>query len=291
MLRCAAVLLLCVPRAVRAALPAWEYKGWSSFPAEFFGANDSGVDNATQLRFDARHQVAGWGWQVGRLQGGLLPKGAAALPPGYDFSTERELHRDALALRRRLADLPAGEAMTQGIFVYRQGFWADYIFAQDRQFIGTPYLVRDAEGRLCAQGDGEQVAFAVWDWQARGAVEHYIGTVVAELCAEARGGGVSAERHAAGEGARAICGAAPVHAGSSHRTWPFRRSLEPGQPSLHLEAHQQPPQVRPPLHTALIEETVQSPPRPPAAARARTAIEIAPPRRARAHGPVRQWRG
>ncbi|CAK9058225.1 unnamed protein product [Durusdinium trenchii] len=43
--------------------PPWPYKGFTSFPAFYFGANESGLENASWLPFVAQHQVAGWGWQ------------------------------------------------------------------------------------------------------------------------------------------------------------------------------------------------------------------------------------
>eukprot|EP00438_Fugacium_kawagutii_P014225 Skav210334 [mRNA] locus=scaffold4443:49401:56848:- [translate_table: standard] len=43
--------------------PPWNYEGFNSFPAFYFGANESGLENASWLPFVARHQVAGWGWQ------------------------------------------------------------------------------------------------------------------------------------------------------------------------------------------------------------------------------------
>ena len=43
--------------------PPWPYKGFRRFPAVWFGQNRSGLDNATQMDLEAKHQIVGWGWQ------------------------------------------------------------------------------------------------------------------------------------------------------------------------------------------------------------------------------------
>jgi hypothetical protein len=43
--------------------PPWPYKGYDRFPAVWFGQNRSGLDNATQMDLEAKHQIVGWGWQ------------------------------------------------------------------------------------------------------------------------------------------------------------------------------------------------------------------------------------
>ena len=43
--------------------PPWPYRGFERFPAVWFGQNRSGLDNATQMDLEAKHQIVGWGWQ------------------------------------------------------------------------------------------------------------------------------------------------------------------------------------------------------------------------------------
>ena len=55
---------LCVC-ASAAFVPPWTYDGFDRFPALWFGANASGLDNSSQLALVARHSLAGYGWQQG----------------------------------------------------------------------------------------------------------------------------------------------------------------------------------------------------------------------------------
>ena len=47
---------------VWATLP-WEYEGFSSFPALFFGASPEGYESNSTMSLALKHQIVGWGWQ------------------------------------------------------------------------------------------------------------------------------------------------------------------------------------------------------------------------------------
>ena len=64
--------VLATAAAPRAVEIPWEYKGFQSFPACWFGANPTGspapgtdAEPNTTMAIMARHQLVGWGWQQG----------------------------------------------------------------------------------------------------------------------------------------------------------------------------------------------------------------------------------
>jgi hypothetical protein len=51
------------PGWARVLPPPWDYEGFSQFPALWFGANSSGLDERVQLDLIAKHALSGYGWQ------------------------------------------------------------------------------------------------------------------------------------------------------------------------------------------------------------------------------------
>ena len=63
------VLLVSTDPTILATVPSWRYRGYDSFPALFFGAQngtnttDIALEPASNLEWITRHQLAGYGWQ------------------------------------------------------------------------------------------------------------------------------------------------------------------------------------------------------------------------------------
>ena len=53
---------LAAPLVAAGAVP-WPWHGYETFPALFFGANETGPDSPQQLALDSRFSLAGYGWQ------------------------------------------------------------------------------------------------------------------------------------------------------------------------------------------------------------------------------------
>eukprot|EP00041_Stephanoeca_diplocostata_P029008 m.845528 g.845528 ORF g.845528 m.845528 type:complete len:501 (+) comp23477_c1_seq35:601-2103(+) len=169
-------------------VPSWQYEGFNRFPAEFFGSNVTGLDNETQLLFDSRHQIAGWGWQVDMAVAEMDVVKTGVIPPGYNFSLEATLDANVQNLRASLHRNQSCTMQTQAMFVYRQGFFADFMYTQSRKFYNTNYVVRDSSShKLCSKP--ADPAFGVWNWDNPSALNYYLDTVVAELCHERANGG------------------------------------------------------------------------------------------------------
>ena len=52
--------------------PPWPYDGFDRFPTLWFGANATGLDGTAQLAFNAKHGIAGYGWQQGTVASGFV---------------------------------------------------------------------------------------------------------------------------------------------------------------------------------------------------------------------------
>ena len=209
------MLLQVAAAAVVGRLPGWPYRGFERFPAEFFGSNTTGLDNLTQLQFDARFMVAGWGWNVMDVQSyyGLPPPGFSHgnAPPGYNFSSEEVLHREV----KRLRSLPLPQP--DATFVYRQSFFADWPYAEARRALAADgaVVVRDDAGRICSKE--RDPAFGVWDWLHPGTLQLYLRNQVATLCRQRAAGGAEIAYFDGVDANGALAGsAAPGTAGSWH---------------------------------------------------------------------------
>lgn len=199
------VLVAGLLRTRAAAGFPWEYKGFESFPAMYFGANETGPESEEELGLIARHQLAGWGWQVQQCGDGTAGSGA----DGWCFGKHQSLDqrcfgtgtrcvnltfdesaasaRDAHALRQYIQHKT--DARTDGIFVYRQANLANwwYKVAGRVAFTDHPEFFHAADdGQLCWR-DGP-----FWDFTVPRATEYWLNTTIAELCTQASNGDITA---------------------------------------------------------------------------------------------------
>ncbi|KAK3236415.1 hypothetical protein CYMTET_53445 [Cymbomonas tetramitiformis] len=181
-----------VVAASTAELPVWHYHGYNAFPANFFGANESGLESKGQLAFVARHQLSGWGWQVDQQhhwKGGASEPpchGGCGFPVNYSFDESERLFANA----QRLTDFLEHEGgATQGIFAYRQATQANWWFkvdGRDATSAHPEHFYKATDGKLCWQ-DGP-----LRDFRVPGAMEYYLSTTIEELCNQAATGDLTA---------------------------------------------------------------------------------------------------
>ena len=184
----------------------WKYKGFDAFPALYFGANETGPESERELALIARHQLAGWGWQVEQCGDGTAHSGADGWCDGKHQSLDQQcfgtgarcanltfdesaasLH-DAHALRQFIQRHSA-DAHTDGIFVYRQANLANWWYKEAGRvaFTEHPEFFHAADnGQLCWR-DGP-----FWDFTVQGATKYWLNTTIAELCSQASSGDVTA---------------------------------------------------------------------------------------------------
>lgn len=201
----AMLLLLLVPiNFASFSGPAWTYKGFSNFPALYFGSNETGLESSAELKFIARHQLSGWGWQVEQCGDGRAQSGA----DGWCFGRHQQLDKRCFGTGARCTNLTFDESQaslrdakllqqvlsrsggdTDAVFVYRQANLANWwykVAGRDAFELHPEYFHAADNGQLCWR-DGP-----FWDFTASGATEYWLNTTVAELCAQASSGAISA---------------------------------------------------------------------------------------------------
>lgn len=169
-------------------MPSWDYSGFDSFPAMFFGGNRSapGLDNATQLAFMSRHPLVGltaFG-QNDLDSDAARAASAAGNRSGYS-ARAAEWQYDNLEALTQLLHGPSRppNARTRGQFLYRQGMYALYYFESSNYFLSRPELLwRDQGGRLCWKADG-----ALYNFSAPGFEDAFMSQVIDPICAAKRG--------------------------------------------------------------------------------------------------------
>lgn len=184
----------------------WRYNGFDHFPAMYFGANETGMENSEELSLISKHQLSGWGWQVEQCGDGTAGSGA----DGWCFGKHQNLDAKCFATGTRCDNLTFDESVasfndakqlqqhlkdhgghTDGVFVYRQANIANwwYEIAGRTAFDEHPeYFHAADDGRLCWR-DGPFWNFAESTGQA---TEYWLNTTISELCAQAAAGAISA---------------------------------------------------------------------------------------------------
>lgn len=160
--------------------PPWPYKGFDRFPSHFFGANESGLENAARLDLAAKHQFAGWGWQqnyrtVGKYNGSYyqqetsLAQMASRLAAFMEFSPPRPDHQ------------------VQAIFVYRHMEVAEYYFSLSAAAFHDPrnheMFLHDEQGRICWKNNDMTGPF--WNFSNPRAIDWFVNEIGGELTREA----------------------------------------------------------------------------------------------------------
>lgn len=160
-------------------LPVWlpAAAGWTgSIKPTWFGANSSGLDSASTLALQARHAVAGYGWQTGHAGGGTVGRGEAYLAAASTHA------------RDYMAALPAGTPLPM-LFVYRQIQVALRLFAQNALAADSPaddgfFLHDPASGDLCLASQPWGTQDPYWDWSQPAAIQYWLDSVIGELASE-----------------------------------------------------------------------------------------------------------
>eukprot|EP00039_Didymoeca_costata_P006567 m.91396 g.91396 ORF g.91396 m.91396 type:complete len:414 (-) comp13301_c0_seq7:2565-3806(-) len=174
-------LQLCFIAFAASKIPfPWEYKGWTEFPASFFGADPSGLENVTQLAFVSRHQVAGWGWQQGCEAecGSGCARGCPQLPnPAASAMEEQASYKQASALKQYLKD---HGGTNQATFVYRQISQSIWWYQENLKAFKNPqnrgfFFRSDIDDSFCwSYGP-------LWDFRNESAMNYFVDVVIGEL--------------------------------------------------------------------------------------------------------------
>lgn len=171
---------LCVC-ATAAFVPPWTYDGFDRFPALWFGANASGLDNSSQLALVARHSLAGYGWQQGVNR------------TDYRHG-ETSLAQAAVHLADFVAENGQTNATPTKTFVYRhfQMSWAvfDITRAANANAANAAMFLRsnDNTGVQCGQPDAahntSSPLLVYLPLNESGATDFWVNEVVAEVALE-----------------------------------------------------------------------------------------------------------
>eukprot|EP01065_Artemidia_motanka_P033244 TRINITY_DN40216_c0_g1_i1.p1 TRINITY_DN40216_c0_g1~~TRINITY_DN40216_c0_g1_i1.p1 ORF type:complete len:449 (+),score=108.82 TRINITY_DN40216_c0_g1_i1:72-1349(+) len=179
----------------------WDYRGYDSFPANYFGANPTGMipgDTNATLKVMAKHQLVGWGWQQGM----------------YDFPCKADTEELCLSYAAQNFSTYAEKQGAGRIpsFVYRNAGAGLLNFGHDvgmalncsLNFTGWPtvtqscllrdpalekyrreWFVHDKSGRICGGSGGVPAFQATWQKSAPGVAEwwdrHIGGWLAANL--------------------------------------------------------------------------------------------------------------
>jgi hypothetical protein len=167
------------PAAYTGPTPPWQYRGYESFPAFFFGANASGPENANQTAMVAKFQFAGWGWQqsVNRT---------SPVEDGHYWNEETALAQAATRLASFVEFAPQPDTQNQAIFVYRHSqmalSWFDISRAAYINQNNSDFWVKDESGKTCvnsARGG------PYWNFSVPAAADYWVNEVIGELTREA----------------------------------------------------------------------------------------------------------
>ena len=157
-------------------LPVWgpSLLPWGKPKVFWFGANSSGLDSEPQLALEARHAVAGNGWQTGHPGGGTVGLGemwqAAA-------STHLADYLDAV-----------GNNSTM-VFQYRQVqvalrlFGINAIAADDAS--KADFWLHDESGVLCLAGQPWGTQDPYWNFSSAAAADYWVQEVIGGLTRDA----------------------------------------------------------------------------------------------------------
>lgn len=163
------------------APPPWPYKGYASFPAHFFGANETGQEPESELALIAKHQFVGWGWQQDL-------DATSPTEDGHYYSEETASAQAATRLASYVAFSKANgsEATTQGIFVYRHSMFALSWYSLQRaaytNSANADFWVKGPDGKACV---ATPYGGPTWNFSNPGAADFFVDEIVGELTREA----------------------------------------------------------------------------------------------------------
>ena len=159
--------------------PPWPYRGYESFPSHFFGANESGPENAAELALLARHQFVGWGWQQGDS---VTP----TADDGHYYNEETASAQAATRFASFLEFSAASPKRTQGIFVYRHSqmalSWYTVQRAAYNNSANDDFWMKGADGKTCVDSNRGGPA---WNFSNPRAADFFVDEVIGELTREA----------------------------------------------------------------------------------------------------------
>jgi len=160
--------------------PPWNYEGFSSFPAFYFGANESGLENASWLPFVAQHQVAGWGWQqnyhsVGSDRWQYFQQEVSLAQMASRMATYMEITP------------PSPQKRLQALFVYRHLEVAEWYFTTSAAAFHDPnnrdMFLHNKDGKIC--WDNFDNSGPYWNFSNPRVSEWFLNEVAAEIIREA----------------------------------------------------------------------------------------------------------
>ena len=180
--------------------PPWTYRGYDRFPAVWFGQNRSGLDNASQMDLEAKHQVVGWGWQQNFDSVAKYTSNASTgtgrpcnkttcLPNGTIYQQETSLAQMAsrfAAFREFSRPNPAHQ--TQATFVYRHMEVAEYYWSIAAAAFHDPsnaemFLHDPKTQKICWKSNDMTGPF--WNFSNPKAMDWFVDQIGGELTREA----------------------------------------------------------------------------------------------------------
>ncbi|CAJ1423194.1 unnamed protein product [Effrenium voratum] len=178
-MKAALVALLCPGVALepyRGPKPPWAYEGYDTFPAFYFGANESGLESAAWLPFVAKHQIAGWGWQQNY-------RSVGADRQQY-FQQEVSLAQMATRMATYLE--LTKQNRTQALFVYRHMEVAEWYFMTSAATYHDPankeMFLQDKNGNIC--WDTFDNSGPYWNFSSPKLSEWFLREIASELARE-----------------------------------------------------------------------------------------------------------
>jgi hypothetical protein len=179
--------------------PPWPYRGFERFPAVWFGQNRSGLDNATQMDLEAKHQIVGWGWQqnfdtVGKYTsnettgtGRPCNKTSCGIN-GTLYQQETSLAQMASRFAAFCEFSPPNPAhQVQGKFVYRHMEVAEYYWSIAAAAFHNPnnaqMFLHSEEGKICWKNNDMTGPF--WNFSNPEAMDWFVEEIGGELTREA----------------------------------------------------------------------------------------------------------
>ena len=179
--------------------PPWPYQGFKRFPAVWFGQNRSGLDNASQMDLEAKHQIVGWGWQqnfdtVAKYTsnettgtGRLCNKTSCGIN-GTLYQQETSLAQMASRFAAYLEFSPPDPAhQVQGTFVYRHMEVAEYYWSIAAAAFHNPgnaqMFLHNEQGKICWKTNDMTGPF--WNFSNPEAMDWFVDEIGGELTREA----------------------------------------------------------------------------------------------------------
>lgn len=167
--------------------PPWPYRGYSRFPAVWFGQNRSGLDSATEMALEAKHQIVGWGWQQNYNTVGKYKANHTTGTNGTYYQQETSLAQMASRFAAYVEFSPPNYTrQVQATFVYRHMEVAEYYWSIAAAAFHDPrnaeMFLHNEEGQVCWKTNDMTGPF--WNFSNARAMDWFVEEIGGELTRE-----------------------------------------------------------------------------------------------------------